>query len=54
MNRIAMVTGANKGIGFEVSRQLCARGAAVIVRLATLDDDGPTGAFFDENGPMPW
>ena len=31
-----------------------ARGAAVIVRLATLDDQGPTGAFFDENGPMPW
>jgi NAD(P)-dependent dehydrogenase (short-subunit alcohol dehydrogenase family) len=31
-----------------------ARGAAVIVRLATLDKDGPTGAFFDENGPMPW
>lgn len=31
-----------------------ARGAAVIVRLATLDEAGPTGAFFDENGPMPW
>lgn len=31
-----------------------ARGAGVIVRLAVLDDDGPTGAFFDENGPMPW
>ena len=30
------------------------RGAGVIVRLAVLDDDGPTGAFFDENGPMPW
>lgn len=30
------------------------RGAAVIVRLATLPDDGPTGEFFDENGPMPW
>lgn len=30
------------------------RGAAVIVRLATLPDDGPTGAFFDESGPMPW
>ncbi len=28
--------------------------AAVIVRLATLGDDGPTGAFFDEDGPMPW
>lgn len=31
-----------------------ARGAAVIVRLATMDRDGPSGAFFDENGPMPW
>lgn len=30
------------------------RGAAVVVRLATLPDDGPTGAFFDENGEMPW
>ena len=30
------------------------RGAAVIVRLATLDKDGPSGAFFDETGPMPW
>jgi NAD(P)-dependent dehydrogenase (short-subunit alcohol dehydrogenase family) len=31
-----------------------ADGAAVIVRLATLPDDGPTGGFFDENGPVPW
>lgn len=31
-----------------------ARGAAVVVRLATLDAAGPSGAFFDENGPMPW
>lgn len=30
------------------------RGAAVIVRLATLEDDGPSGAFFDESGPMAW
>lgn len=30
------------------------RGAAVVVRLATLPEDGPTGEFFDENGPMPW
>ena len=42
MNKIALVTGANKGTGYEVARQLCD------------DDDGPTGAFFDENGPMPW
>ncbi|MFI7681982.1 SDR family oxidoreductase [Streptomyces griseoaurantiacus] len=31
-----------------------ADGAAVVVRLATLPDDGPTGGFFDEHGPVPW
>ncbi|GAB2512053.1 SDR family NAD(P)-dependent oxidoreductase [Paramicrobacterium agarici] len=31
-----------------------ADGAAVVVRLATLSDDGPTGGFFDEHGPVPW
>ena len=28
--------------------------AEVIVRLATLDADGPTSGFFDDNGAMPW
>jgi NAD(P)-dependent dehydrogenase (short-subunit alcohol dehydrogenase family) len=28
--------------------------ARVPVRLATLDADGPTGGFFDEDGPEPW
>ncbi|MPV37269.1 SDR family oxidoreductase [Georgenia subflava] len=31
-----------------------AQGSAVLVRLATLGPDGPTGGFFDENGPVPW
>ena len=31
-----------------------AQGASVIVRLATLPHDGPSGAFFDEHGPLPW
>ena len=32
-----------------------AEGAAGAVRLALLDDDGPTGAFVDWNGaPVPW
>ncbi|TWD82658.1 NAD(P)-dependent dehydrogenase (short-subunit alcohol dehydrogenase family) [Kribbella amoyensis] len=31
-----------------------ARGAAVVVRLATLGVDGPTGGFFGEEGPVPW
>ncbi|MEV4759526.1 SDR family oxidoreductase [Micromonospora sp. NPDC049559] len=31
-----------------------AQGAAVVVRLATLGADGPTGGFFAEGGPVPW
>ncbi|QKW21972.1 SDR family NAD(P)-dependent oxidoreductase [Kitasatospora sp. NA04385] len=30
------------------------QGARVAIRLATLPDDGPSGAFFDEDGPLPW
>lgn len=28
--------------------------AGIVVRLATLPEDGPTGGFFDENGEVPW
>ncbi len=28
--------------------------AAVILRLATLDENGPTGGFFDDTGKVPW
>ncbi len=31
-----------------------AEGAAVVVRLATLGDDGPTGGFLSADGPVPW
>jgi NAD(P)-dependent dehydrogenase (short-subunit alcohol dehydrogenase family) len=31
-----------------------AQGAAIAVRLATLGPDGPTGGFFDDQGPVPW
>jgi NAD(P)-dependent dehydrogenase (short-subunit alcohol dehydrogenase family) len=30
------------------------QGAKAIVAMATLGADGPTGGFFDENGPVPW
>jgi NAD(P)-dependent dehydrogenase (short-subunit alcohol dehydrogenase family) len=30
------------------------QGATAAVRLATLPPDGPTGGFFDEDGPVPW
>jgi NAD(P)-dependent dehydrogenase (short-subunit alcohol dehydrogenase family) len=28
--------------------------AAIAVRLATLEDDAPTGGFFNDAGPLPW
>lgn len=30
------------------------QGAATPIRLATLPDDGPTGEFFDDAGPVAW
>jgi NAD(P)-dependent dehydrogenase (short-subunit alcohol dehydrogenase family) len=30
------------------------QGAAIAVRLATLAPDGPSGGFFDDDGPVPW
>jgi len=29
-------------------------GARIIVKLATLDADGPTGGFYDDSGLLPW
>ena len=29
-------------------------GAAIVIRLATLAPDGPTGKFFDDRGELPW
>jgi NAD(P)-dependent dehydrogenase (short-subunit alcohol dehydrogenase family) len=29
-------------------------GAAIAIRMATLPGDGPTGGFFDDDGPVPW
>ena len=30
------------------------QGAATAIRLATLDESGPSGGFFDDAGPVPW
>ncbi|APA95779.1 SDR family oxidoreductase [Nocardia seriolae] len=30
------------------------QGAAIAIHLATLPDNGPTGGFFDDAGPVPW
>ena len=31
-----------------------AQGADIIIKLATLPDDGPHGGYFDDNGAIPW
>jgi NAD(P)-dependent dehydrogenase (short-subunit alcohol dehydrogenase family) len=35
-------------------RRTVEQGATAAVRLATLPPGGPTGGFFDEDGPVPW
>ncbi|MEU6010770.1 SDR family NAD(P)-dependent oxidoreductase [Streptomyces sp. NPDC047453] len=34
--------------------QTVEEGAEIIVRMAQLDPDGPTGGYFDVTGPLPW
>ena len=35
-------------------RRTVQQAAEIIVRLAKLEADGPTGGFFDDNGRVPW
>ncbi|WP_285705343.1 SDR family oxidoreductase [Microtetraspora sp. NBRC 16547] len=46
-------TDLTRPTGFPVHRT-AAQGAAIAVRLATLGPDGPTGGFFNDDGPVPW
>ncbi|MFE9449965.1 SDR family NAD(P)-dependent oxidoreductase [Streptomyces sp. NPDC006739] len=34
--------------------QTVEQGAEVVVRMAQIGPDGPTGGYFDVNGPLPW
>jgi len=46
-------TDMTRALGYHLNRS-AAQAARIAVRLATLDSHGPTGGFFDENGPVPW
>ncbi len=68
MKKVALVTGANKGIGLEICWQLAQKGfhmnptgeltveegARTAVELATLAEDGPSGGFFHRGKRLPW
>jgi NAD(P)-dependent dehydrogenase (short-subunit alcohol dehydrogenase family) len=43
-------TDLNRGSG----RQTLEQGAEIIVRMAQIGPDGPTGGYFDASGPLPW
>ncbi|GAA2207037.1 hypothetical protein GCM10009850_024950 [Nonomuraea monospora] len=49
----ACATDFTKGLPFPITRT-AEEGAGVIIQLATLGPDGPTGGFFDDGGPVPW
>ena len=41
-------------LGSDAAPRTVAEGARIIIELATLADDGPTGGFFNEAGRIPW
>jgi NAD(P)-dependent dehydrogenase (short-subunit alcohol dehydrogenase family) len=45
-----VATDLNKHQGHRTVEQ----GATAIVKLATLKEDGPSGGYFNEDGPIPW
>jgi NAD(P)-dependent dehydrogenase (short-subunit alcohol dehydrogenase family) len=49
----ACATDFTQGLPFSITRT-AAQGAEIAVRLATIGPDGPTGGFFDDDGPVPW
>lgn len=49
----ACATDFTNGLPYPVTRT-AAQGAEIAVRLATIGPDGPTGGFFDDDGPVPW
>jgi NAD(P)-dependent dehydrogenase (short-subunit alcohol dehydrogenase family) len=42
------------GLNGNTGHQPVERGAEIIVRMATVGRDGPTGCYFALDGPLPW
>ncbi|MEW9527259.1 SDR family oxidoreductase [Microbispora sp. NPDC049125] len=46
-------TDFTRDLGYDLTRT-AAEGAGIVVQLATAGPDGPTGGFFDDDGPVRW
>jgi NAD(P)-dependent dehydrogenase (short-subunit alcohol dehydrogenase family) len=44
----------NTDLNFHAGTQTVEEGAAIIVHMAQVGPDGPTGNFFEANGPISW
>lgn len=44
----------NTDLNGRTGTQTVAEGAEIIVRMAQVGPDGPTGGYLDVNGPLPW
>lgn len=44
----------NTDLNGRTGTQTVAEGAEIIVRMAQVGPDGPTGGYLDVNGPIPW
>jgi len=44
----------NTDLSHHMGTRTPAEAAEIIVKFATLDDEGPTGGFFNEEGAVPW
>lgn len=45
-----VATDINDNQGYRTVEQ----GARIVVKMATLDESGPNGGYYDDNGPIPW
>lgn len=45
-----VATDINNNQGYRTVEQ----GAAIVVKMATLDESGPSGGYYDDNGTIPW
>jgi NADP-dependent 3-hydroxy acid dehydrogenase YdfG len=51
--RIALVTGANTGIGFQIARDLTAKGIMVLIGSRNLETGKKAACEIGNEGPLP-